>query len=1227
MLGLDPSDQAKELEKIVNRSPAVAFLWRTEEGWPVDFVTDNVNQFGYTPEDFYSRKINYSTLVHPGDMEWAKGEYERYSRQEGIESFKLEYRILTKDGDVRWVDDRTWVRREADGSVTHHQGIIVDITERKKAEIELQRKLELENVISSITGSGINLDPEMMDWGINKGLHAIGDFFKVDRCYIFQFYENGTRFKNTHEWCAKGIEPQIHNLQGMDVDPYSWTLNKIKKQQVIHIPVVADLPEEASAEKEEFEREGVKSLILIPMVSKGEAIGFFGIDSVKRERSWKNESLSVLKFITEIFTSMIDRKKIETELRINEEKFRLAFENSVNAIIWAEPDTGILINCNKAAEKLLEKTRDEIVGHHMTTIHPPEEKEKYLMIYLDDKKEVETSKEMEIITKSGKRKNVFIQSSFTKIGDTVIKQGEFIDVTETVRAQKQVQYHHDLEKLITEISTNFINIDPDQLNQGIHDALCAIGEFTNSDRSYVLLFTEENVEISSVFEWCTDDVESQTQHLMNLELDTIPWLKNSLEQLKIINIASIDDLPEEAYMLRSRLKNEGIKSIILLPMVASGKPFGCLGFVSIHKEKIWRKDEITLLTIVGEVFVNALERRKKEEQLRESEARFRTAIESLPFDFYILDEDEHCVMQNSVSNKSWGDVIGKKPQDVAPDEETLRLWSENNKRAFSGEIVEGEVAFKIDGKDRFFYNIISPIYAGEERRGILGVNIDITNIKEAEQKLKDSEEKYRMLVETSRDIIALINIDGRPQFINQAGIDIFGYTREEIMAMKDWGPIHEEDIPKLEKALAPLVMGKNVKNVEYRYKTKDGAYLYLQTSYSPILNKNGALVSFLSVSRDITEQKEIEKKLIKSEEKYRLISENANDMISIISADGKYTYVNENAFKKILGYDREDLMGKTPFDIVHPDDLQVALKGLKTIFNKKKSSAQCRFRKKDSGEYVWFEGTGSLFTDESGEQKILAISRDITERKRIEELLEKENLRLKELDELRKEFVSNATHELKTPLVSIYGASKFLLDNFKDQMKEEVLNLIEFISRGSTRLKRLIENLLDFSRLEIGKFHLDMRNLDLVKIVESAIDETLYLVNQREQVLVKNLPDALEINVDEVRVEQVLSNLLSNAIKNTPYNGRIKVSLEEKQDEVIISVEDNGVGLTESEKGKLFKKFEKIDRGEMNIQTDIQGSGLGLYLSKEIVEKHGGRIWVESEGRGKGAKFSFSLPK
>jgi PAS domain S-box-containing protein len=373
------------------------------------------------------------------------------------------------------------------------------------------------------------------------------------------------------------------------------------------------------------------------------------------------------------------------------------------------------------------------------------------------------------------------------------------------------------------------------------------------------------------------------------------------------------------------------------------------------------------------------------------------------------------------------------------------------------------------------------------------------------------------------------------------------------------------------------------------------------------------------------------KELIKSEERYQLISENANDLIALLNNRYEYEYINEYAYLDILGYSKKDLIGKSVWEEVHPDDIkqitisrEVSTTGFQEIDGEDKEEIRIKHK---NGSYIWIEYTSKVFLDKQGEPKVIVISRDITEKKAAEALIKEENKRLVELDNLRKELITRISHELRTPLTSLYAATQILLRTDIEQSVRNILPYIEISHRGSIRLKELIENLLDTSRIENGKFELKISEENIKAILAECISELRYLADERQITLNNYLTKDVYFNLDKHRFAQVLINLISNAIKNTPMKGTVSLSTNDGEYHFDVIIKDTGVGLTQEEKVKLFQKFGKIERYGMNLDVDIEGAGLGLYISKEIVEMHDGQILVESDGRNKGSTFIIRLNK
>jgi len=252
---------------------------------------------------------------------------------------------------------------------------------------------------------------------------------------------------------------------------------------------------------------------------------------------------------------------------------------------------------------------------------------------------------------------------------------------------------------------------------------------------------------------------------------------------------------------------------------------------------------------------------------------------------------------------------------------------------------------------------------------------------------------------------------------------------------------------------------------------------------------------------------------------------------------------------------------------------------------------------------------------------------DITERKKAEILILEENQKLSELNQMRKDLIIRVSHELKTPLNAIYGASQRLFEYLDNNFNTSLNKYVEIINRGGKRLKKLISDIIDASKIDYNQLELKKQKENLVGIIRESIEDLLYLMNERKLFLNVDLPKELYIEIDRLRIEQVISNILSNAIKNTTSGGTINVKILDSNEYTDISIKDTGVGLTKEEKTYLFKRFGKIERYGKSLGVDIEGSGLGLFISKEIVNLHNGDILVKSEGRNKGAEFIIRLYK
>lgn len=369
-----------------------------------------------------------------------------------------------------------------------------------------------------------------------------------------------------------------------------------------------------------------------------------------------------------------------------------------------------------------------------------------------------------------------------------------------------------------------------------------------------------------------------------------------------------------------------------------------------------------------------------------------------------------------------------------------------------------------------------------------------------------------------------------------------------------------------------------------------------------------------------------EQKLKESEKRYRhlaneleMILDNIPGLVFFKDTNNNFIRVNKyhaNAQK----LRKEDMEGVSCFDIYPKEQAQAYWDDdLEVIKNKQPKLNIVEPWESEKGKR-WVNTSKIPHVGEDGNVKgIIGIATDITEIKLAEE-------KMKEINKLKSELMTRTSHELKTPLVSIKGFADLLLKIHHDKLDDDIISIVENIKLGCERLEGLIRDLLIGSHLESGQMHLRSSREDLSFLIRFCVNELETLAITRNQKIKLNIHKKLITDFEKERIYEVISNLITNAMKYSPPDEEIIIQTEVKNGFCIISVKDNGIGFTEEEKERIFTQFGKIERYGQGYDLEIEGTGLGLYISKKIVELHGGEIWMESEGRNKGSIFYFTLP-
>jgi PAS domain S-box-containing protein len=490
--------------------------------------------------------------------------------------------------------------------------------------------------------------------------------------------------------------------------------------------------------------------------------------------------------------------------------------------------------------------------------------------------------------------------------------------------------------------------------------------------------------------------------------------------------------------------------------------------------------------------------------------------------------------------------------------------------------------------------------------GTLSSGEDITERRKAEDALRQSEERFSKAFNASPDMMIITNLeDGKYMEVNDSFVNITGYRREELIGhtVDEFGLwVNSKDATKMMRLID---QDGHFSNEEFNFRMKSGEIRTWLCSAEKI--KIGSDTCMIAVSTDITERKQ-------SEELIRTISHSSPLGIFIVQ-DEKFKYTNPQ-LQKLTGYSEKELMDKELLDIVAIEDSDVVKSS--TIFTLQEDSPYpCEYRiLNKNGQIKWVLQTVAPIHFE-GRDAILGNLMDITERK----YLERKVIEYEELNKMKTDLLATVSHELRTPLATIKGYSTMMLDYFARLNSNEKQDYLKSIDHSTDRLAILVDNLLDTSRMEAGLLKLEKHPMSIARLLNTVTTEAKVWATQHYIVtrLVKDLP---RVNLDAKRIRQVLDNLINNAIKYSPPGTKITITAKKADNEVLISINDQGSGIPPEELTNIFDRMYRI---EQRLYSGVDGLGLGLYICRRLIEAHGGHIWVESE-LGQGSTVFFTLP-
>jgi len=461
-----------------------------------------------------------------------------------------------------------------------------------------------------------------------------------------------------------------------------------------------------------------------------------------------------------------------------------------------------------------------------------------------------------------------------------------------------------------------------------------------------------------------------------------------------------------------------------------------------------------------------------------------------------------------------------------------------------------------------------------------------------------------------------------------------GYSPEEWVSEHDFfgRALHPEDRGRVLSAFAAVHDSLELVQIEYQLVAKDGRVIWIHDEAAVARDDDGRPLYVQGYMADVTRRKESELELQEVQERYRTLAEQL-PLVTYVDGsepDGTASYISPQ-IEGLLGYTAEEWLADNQLfsSTLHPEDRDAVLKRIsRGKAEARPLESEYRMVGRD-GQVIWVRDIAVPVRDEAGRVRCWqGYVVDVTARRAIEEerdrLLESEraqNDRLRELDQLKDEFVAVVSHELRTPLTSILGYLELVLED-TDQLDDQHRQFLKVVERNATRLMRLVGDLLFVAQVEAGKLTLERRELELDALVAESVEAAGPLAAQHGVALGSETELEGALSGDPARLAQLVDNLISNAIKFTPAGGRVVVRLERSNGSAVLEVEDTGMGISAQEQEQLFERFYRTrSAGE----KAIQGTGLGLSIAQAIVHAHGGHIGVTSK-EGVGTTFHVELP-
>lgn len=651
-----------------------------------------------------------------------------------------------------------------------------------------------------------------------------------------------------------------------------------------------------------------------------------------------------------------------------------------------------------------------------------------------------------------------------------------------------------------------------------------------------------------------------------------------------------------------------------VPLIIKDEILGAVVIQDYDNPDAFDSMTIRVMENISRYFSVFIERNLNEQQLIESEERFRNLFENQEAILLLLDAECGMIMDaNKSALKFYKCTLDQLKEKTIFDIDTASSEIIKNSiiKIYKGLQNRFEAKHKLFNGEIKDVEIFTSIITIKNHKFIYAIVFDKTEQKKAEKEIH----LLKTAVVQNPSMIIITNTEGEIEFVNPKFSEVTGYPSEEILGKNTRILKSGFHADEYYSEMWKTIKSGSEWHDEFLNKKKDGSLYWVETIISPIKELDGKITHFVAVQEDITQRKKVLEQLVKSEEEFRSVWENSVDAMRLVNEDGIVVNVNQ-AYCNLFKVERELLIGKifNAAYVIRDEDKSLSnfIQRFKLRTIRKKFETEIQLH---NGEMIWVELTNAFIEIKNSAPLLLSIFRDITAYKKLlnETIQAKE--KAEEMNRVKSYFFANMSHELRTPLVGILGFADILIEELED--RPDLRNMAELISKSGNRLKETLNLILSLSKLESGKLEVKLKEENIIPYIKNSFE--LYEQTALKKGLNYNLiipENEVICRIDNNLFQNVLNNLISNAIKFTE-KGSVDVKIELIKTKVRIHVIDTGIGIAKEYHNLIWDEFRQVSEG---LNRSFEGTGLGLTIVKRFTNLMGGRVFLESE-LGKGSDF------